>query len=260
MICPDNHGRLGWRPVQGYAFARQTGLAPIAADELPQLAQDVPVVFQKLGAQWQAVAVLGPVPMVNLQVEADGNWRGSFVPGILRTYPFQLSDNSDALAFWGGYRPDELGAEGLEPVFVEGQLSPTLATTLAFLKELQKGIERLHVPLSWLEGRDVLRPWRVPDVVDASDIPQHTDLFAIDRGALEALGEADWFESRDEVSVSALLPLFHAHLSSLEHAKHFKAQAWETVSAAIRPKEPETHAPEAGAFLAAIARDYHGSG
>jgi hypothetical protein len=59
-------------PPQGYGFARNLSLVQITGDELPLLAQDMPLAFRKLGTQWQAVAVLGLVPSVNLHVLAAG--------------------------------------------------------------------------------------------------------------------------------------------------------------------------------------------
>ena len=222
MLSFDAHGQMGWRRVRGYSFARNTSLIAIAGDEMPSLAQDMPIAFGKRSTQWQAVAVLGPVPGVNLHVQADGSWRGGCVPALLRSYPFQLSPDRKALAFWPNYWPETPGAAGVEPFFEHGQLSSVLAATLSFLQDRQQAIDQLGVLLSWLAQRRLLRPWQVPHAVETADHNRHANLFAVDRHGLEALDEADWFALNRLMPVSTALRLLQAHLSSLHHAQYFK--------------------------------------
>jgi len=240
----DIHGRMGWRRARGYGFARDIGLVPMTGDELPRLAQDMPVAFRKLGTQWQAVAVLGPVPGVNLQVQADGCWRGGCVPGLLRSYPFQLSADRKALAFWPDYWPETLGVAGIEPFFVDGQLSPVLAAALVFLQDRQQAIDRLGLVLSWLAERDLLQPWQVPDVVETAHLTQHADLFAVDRDRLAALDEADWLALNRIMPVCAVLGMLHAQVSSLNHAQDFKLRSRDLRGAAIRRIGLQTRLPQ----------------
>lgn len=233
------HHNLGWRRARGYGFARNLSLVPITGDELPRLAQDMTVAFCKKGTRWQAVAVLGPVPRVNLYVQADGCWRGRFVPGVLRSYPFQLSTDCATLAFWPDYSPEMTGVAGVEPLFVDGQLTPVLVAALAFLQDQQQAMDRLGLVLSWLAERDLLRPWQVPYVVETAHLARHTGLFALDRNSLAALSEADWFALNRIMPVSAVLAVLHAHLSSLNHANGFNLHSNDMRRASIRPISPE---------------------
>lgn len=236
MTLPcDIHGQFGGRQARGYDFARDIGVVSIAGDELLRLVQDTPVAFRKLGTQWQAVAVLGPVPGVNLQVQEDGGWRGRFVPGLLRSYPFQLSPDCKTLAFWPGYRSDTSGVAAVGPLIVDDQLTPVLA----FLQDRQRAIDRLGLVLSWLAKRDLLQPWQVPVAVEAPHLARHADLFALDRDGLEALGEKDWFALQRIMPVHAILELLHAHLSSLIHAEDFKLSTCEMRGAEISYICPE---------------------
>jgi hypothetical protein len=217
----DAHGNLGWRRTQGYGFARNLSLVQITGDELPLLAQDMPLAFRKLGTQWQAVAVLGLVPSVNLHVQADGCWRGRVVPKMLRSYPFQLSQNHQALALWPGYCLETVGLAGVELLFVNEQLAPALLSELSLLQIRQKAINRVGLILQWFEERHLLQPWQVPVAVEAAHLARHADLFALDRNSLETLGEEDWFALHRIMPVRAILELLHAHLSSLDHAQGF---------------------------------------
>lgn len=230
--------QLGWRPARNYLFSRHIGLVPIAAVELQQLAQDIPIVFRKRGDHWQAVAILGPAPEVNLFVQPDGLWSAGCVPAVLRSYPFQLSADCGALQLWPDYVPEKVGAAGVEPFFLQGQLTPVLTAALVFLQDWQQAIDRFTLLISWLEKRNVMRPWQVPDVVETAFSNIHCGLFAVDRHALQTLDEADWFEMHQIMPVSYVLPVLHAHLSSLDHAFRFKQLARELRNAGIQRNQP----------------------
>jgi hypothetical protein len=223
----DAHGNLGWRRTQGYGFARNLSLVQITGDELPRLAQDMPVAFRKLGSQWQAVAVLGPVPGVNLYVQADGGWRGRVIPKVLRSYPFELSQNHQNLTVWLSYCAETVGLAGVEPLFVNKQLAPALAAKLSLLKIQQKAINRLGLVLQFFADRHLLQHWQVPVAVEAAHLARHADLFSLDRDGLKTLGEEDWFALHRIMPVPAILELLHAHLPSLDHAQDFKLNACE---------------------------------
>lgn len=220
-LSVDIHGSLGWRRAQGYGFARDISLVPIAAEELQALAQDIPVAFRKRGDQWQAVAVLGPMPEVNLQVQPNGLWRAGCVPGLFRSYPFQLSSDRRALGLWPDYLPETVIANGVEPFYVQQQLTPLLVTALAFLQDFHEAIDRFDQLISWLAASHLLQPWKVFDLTKKGRSAGHCDLFAVDHNALKSLTEADWFALHQLMPVATVLPLLHAHLSSLDHAKHF---------------------------------------
>lgn len=239
ILSLNAHRNLGWRPAQAYGFARNLSLVPITADELPRLAKDMTVAFRKQGNQWQAVTLLGPMPGLNLQVQADGCWSGRFVPGVLLSYPFQLSPDCTTLAFWPDYTPEIAGIKGVEPLFVDGQLTPVLVAALAFLQDQQQAMDRLGLVLSWLAERDLLRPWQVPYVVETAHFARHTGLFAVDRNRLEALDEADWFALHRIMPVSTVLTVVNAHLSSLDHARVFNLHSSDMGLASVRHINPD---------------------
>lgn len=156
QLCPETHSHLGWRPATGFGFARQMAVVPLAAAEIARVAQALPVVFHKVGARWQAVAVMGPVKGANVHVSREGKWRTSFVPALLRVYPFRL-DAAGELGLWDGYTPEPLAAEGAQPFFKDGALAPWLQQTVKFLKTVHLGIGTVHGslgsgPIDWRVG------------------------------------------------------------------------------------------------------------
>jgi len=250
VISPTTHSYLGWRPAAGFGFAGDVTLVPLATAEFARVAQMLPVVFRKAEDRWQAVAVMGPIEGVNVFVSREGKWRASFVPALLRVYPFKLTGAGE-LALWEGYQLEPLAAEGAQPFYKDGDLAPWLQQTQTFLKTVQTGIGAAHRVLERLETAEVLTPWEVPGIETPHPERALTGLYAIDAGLFEALDEALVLE----LYRSGSLRWLHAHLDSLHHAERFKALAKAIVAAGIAaPRQPEK-IEQAADILAAIAED-----
>ena len=101
---------------------------------------------------WQAVAVMGPIEGANVFVSREGKWRASFVPALLRVYPFKLTGAGE-LALWEDYPPEPLAAEGVQPFYKSCALAPWLQQTLNFLPTVQSGIGETHRVLESVNGR-----------------------------------------------------------------------------------------------------------
>ncbi|PWL33439.1 SapC family protein [Marivita sp. XM-24bin2] len=249
-LSPGTHAHMGWRPAKGFGFARGTTLVPIAVAELPRVAQAMPVVFAKVEDQWQALGVMGPIMGTNVFVSRAGTWRASYVPALLRVYPFHF-EGEETLALWSGYAPEPLVGEGVQPFYKDGDLAPWLQETRRFLRTVYDGVAQLHGPLETLAAAGALAPWAGP----ALEVPQP------DR-ALSGLYrlEPERFAGCED---SVVLDLFraghlrwlYAHLDSLHHAERFKALAKDIVAPPLEaPKQPDK-ADRAADVLAAIAQD-----
>lgn len=246
----ETHSHLGWRPVSGFGFARQMAVVPLAAAEIGRVAQALPVLFQKADERWQAVAVMGPVEGTNVHVSRKGKFRASFVPALLRVYPFRL-DGSGELGLWDGYTPEPLAAEGAQPFYKEGALAPRLQQTVKFLKAVHLGVGMVDRSLSKLEAAGALTPWKAPEIETPQ--PKHALMGLL---GIEARG----FETLDDALVveffhTGALRWMHAHLDSLHHAERFKALAKSIVAPEITaPRQPDK-IEQAADILAAIAED-----
>lgn len=250
QLRPETHAHLGWRPVSGFGFARQITLVPLAAAEIPWVAQALPVVFRKVEERWQAVAVMGPIEGANVFVSREGKWRASFVPALLRVYPFKLTGAGE-LALWEGFHPEPLAAEGAQPFYNEDALAPWLQQTQAFLKTVHNGIEAAHRVVERLEAAEVLTPWEVPGIETPQPERALTGLHVMDPEHIEALEDVLVLE----LYRSGSLRWLHAHLDSLHHAQLFKALAKAIVLPEIAaPRQPEK-IEQAADILAAIAED-----
>lgn len=244
------HGHLGWCPARDFAFARQTTVVPLAAAEIARVAQGLPVLFQKRGGQWQAVALMGSVQGRNLFVSRDGKWRARFVPAVLRVYPFLLTEDG-TLGLWEDYEPDPLAAPGAQPFYDGAGLSDRLQQTLRFLKTVQAGIAAVNRTLQQLDTVGALTAWAVP----LGDAPHPegmvAGLSALDPKRFETLEDALLLE----LFRSGAMRWLHAHLDSLHHAESFTALTKAALAPEIPAPRQMNKREQAADFLAALAED-----
>ena len=254
-LFPDRYATMGWRPVAGFGFARRRALVPLAVTEIRRAAQVMPVAFCQQAARWQAVGVMGPVAGVNLLVGPDGRWRAGFVPAVLRAHPFCL-DAAQRLALSPDHPPLSLDADGADtpvhPFFADGALTPQLARTQSFLRQVQAKIAAAGPVLAQLDAQGALRPWHPPHA------PAGTGGHAAAPLALWRLCPSALAELED----AAVLGLFRsgalswllAHGDSLHHAARFADLARMS---AIPPTPPPAYQPRDAAadILAALADD-----
>lgn len=249
-VNADQFALLGWRAAKGYGFARRVSLVPLAVAEITRVSQVMTVAFRKVVDRWEAVAVMGPVKGTNLYVSREGKWRTSFVPALLRVYPFCLS-RTGALCLWDDFEPEPLSVGGILPFFTDGELSPAVLQTKKFLNACHESVCGAHGSLSKLEAAGALMPWEVPGIETPQ--PKHTltGLYQIDGKAFETLDDARVLE----LFRSGAMRWMHAHLDSLHHAERFKTLAKSIVSPEITTPRQADKIEQAADILAAIAED-----
>lgn len=250
-ISLSEHGQRGWKRASGYGFARRIALEPLAIGEIPRVAQSIPVVFRNHEGCWEPVAVLGPVLGANVFVDTDGQWRGGFVPGGLRVYPFCLRPDSGELGLWPGYATFPVGNEGVLSFYSGDELTPELQSVLGFLVRRSEEIAKAREVLTWLAARDVLVPWQMSGVDRPDDSRALAGLYRVDVEQLHRL---------EDTSLLGLLraghlPWVYAHLASLEHVERFKLLAKDLVKPDVHGPKKSKSSHKAAGILAAMAED-----
>ena len=189
---PDRHGGRFWRRFTSWEFARAHRLVPIVLGEHEQVAASLPIVFTRSDAG------LWPVALTRLTeagtcalVSPGGQWRGSYVPSVLRVHPFAA-------------RRDETGEIGLlvdeasglvthdpgdERFFDEsGHPAPAVREVIAFFHARAGAEQRTRTAMSEVAARAPLVPLTASEGVPQMDVQ---GLFVPDRARIEGLGRAD---------------------------------------------------------------------
>jgi hypothetical protein len=215
----EKHRHLKLRlPVTDWSVASRLNSIFVAAAEFSDICREFPLVFVHAGAggdgkpQVAPIAVLGLLQEDNLYVEG-GAWRSSYIPAVLRSYPFgiaRLDDQRFAVCVdvaWAGMSETE-GA----PLFMDdGQPSAMLAATRKHLEEVEAEVQRTRLVCQRLLELDLLRDMRFDATLPDGRKHMVDGFMTVDESKLQALPDA----TVGELHRQGLLGLVHAHWLSL---------------------------------------------
>ncbi len=93
----DAHAGTKVLPINSFSFAKPFHIASMMVQEFARAASVYPIVFleDKEQDEFKPVAMLGLEAGENLFIADDGSWKASYVPAIIRRYPFALARNSE---------------------------------------------------------------------------------------------------------------------------------------------------------------------
>jgi hypothetical protein len=92
-ISKDKHARKKVKRIDSFDFASRFQLASIMAHEFTRAAAIYPIVFikNKESNEPLPVVLMGLEENENLYVDAAGRWHASYIPAVIRRYPFALA-------------------------------------------------------------------------------------------------------------------------------------------------------------------------
>src|SRR5690606_25761394 len=216
------HANKKIKALEGYQFASQAHVASLMIHEFTRAAPIYPIVFLDDGkGGYFPYAMLGLDLGENLFVEPSGRWQATYIPAVVRRYPFALAQ---------GNQPDQLtvcidegsvlvnDSEG-DPIFTaNGQPAPILDNAKRYLSELQQMEVQTHAFCRFLVEQDLLTPlqMRVSQNSQANDI---TGCHMISEEKLNKLTDEQFIQLR----ARGFLPAVYAHLLSLGQAERLVA-------------------------------------
>ena len=91
-VNKERHAQKKIKEVSGFSFASGFHIAYVTLQEFARAASIFPIVFleDKEQDEFRPVVMLGLNAGENLFVGKDGKWQASYVPAIIRRYPFAL--------------------------------------------------------------------------------------------------------------------------------------------------------------------------
>ena len=165
-------------------------LVPILKAELPLAVARYVLAFVEVRGETQLVALLGATGDRHLYLDRDGSWHSSYIPAMLRGYPFKtvpLEDDRLGLAIDADVLTDD-PAVG-QPVFkAEGVLSDEVERYAEFLKQCHMNQIATDRAVQALKQHGLICPW--------TEEPQDTTgtakgLLQIDKARFDALASEE---------------------------------------------------------------------
>lgn len=192
-VSRERHGNRRWQSYHRYDFARGFSLCSLVLAEIEEVALSLPFGFIQRRDQLIPVAILGRTDGECLYVGAKGQWLGSYIPAILRGYPFRLMraedgrlvlhvDDSQGLVVG----PEDEG----EPFFEGEQPSQAIQAVQRFLESLESSRQQTAKACALLQEFKLTQPWPSADETKEPPVPYPAPtagLMRIDTAAMAAL-------------------------------------------------------------------------
>lgn len=247
-VNKERHAATKIKPTQGFGYAAGFHVASVMVHEFPRAASIYPVVFLKDEASgtYRPMALLGLEEGENLFVHADGSWKASYVPAVIRRYPFALAGASEPGAF--SVCVDEgsdlvNGVDGLPLFDADGNPAHALENVVRYLTELQQMDVQSRAYCQFLAENDLLVPLNM-QLKQGSQVKNIQGAFAISDERIAKLSDDVFLQMRTR----GYLPATYAHLVSLAQVERLLMLKADSQGEASKP---EVAAPAAAAAVAA---------
>jgi hypothetical protein len=221
-ITKENHSDMKIKELTDFNFAKEINVASIMVHEFSKAASTYPIVFieDKEKDQFRAVVLLGLEAGENLFVK-NGKWSASYVPAIIRRYPFALARTGDDNRFTICIDEDceLLNKKQGEPLFdKEGDSSKLIEKVKQYLSELQQMEQFTDKFAKFLKENNMFTPLNMK-VRFKDEIKSINGAYVVNEDRLRTLSDEKYLEFRK----NQYIPAIYAHLGSLSQIERLLA-------------------------------------
>lgn len=243
-VALERHRYKKVRNTTQFDYAAGFHIAYVTVHEFARAAATYPIVFleDKPNDGFRPVVLMGLKPGENLFVGPDGAWNASYIPAMIRRYPFALSKGAEENRFVvcvdeaSTLLSDTEGA----PMFDEkGEPTQVIENVKRYLSELQQ-MDMLTQQFSrFLLTNNLLTPLNMR--VNAAQARNITGCYVINEERLNAFSDALFLEVR----AKGFLPAMYAHLMSLPQIERLVqlSKSKTGPAAEVAPAAPEAAEP-----------------
>lgn len=214
-VNKDRHAGKRVRTSNDFRFASKFHVAYVTVHEFARAAAIYPLVFleDKSNDDFRPVALMGLDAGQNLFVDNEGYWLGSYIPAIIRRYPFALSKAAEADRFIVCVdEASDLLSDTEGALMFDDQGNPTevIENVKRYLSELQQMDTMTKEFSKFLVQNNLLTPLNMR--VNAANQERNiTGCYVINEERLNNFTDAKFNEIRQK----GYLPAIYAHLISL---------------------------------------------
>jgi hypothetical protein len=202
------------KSIQDFDFAKNVNMAAVMVHEFSRAASIYPIVFveDKRKDQFKPVVLLGLEDGENLFVQ-DDKWQASYVPAIIRRFPFALARTNDEGRFTIciDEQSDLVNEKEGQALFDEkGEPSELLNRVKRYLAELQLMDQFTEEFCRYLSEKNMFTPLNMKVRV-GKELRNITGAYIVNEERLNALSDETFLEMRSK----KYIPIAYSHLSSL---------------------------------------------
>jgi len=214
-VNKDAHENKKLREINSFSFASEFNLATVMVHEFSRAASVYPIIFvenQETG-DFKSVALLGFELGSNLFVNEDGEWDASYIPAIVRRYPFALAKTNEDQRFTVciDEKSEFLSDDEGEPLFEEdGKPSEVMERIKRYLGELHQMEQITNQFCKAMKEKYMLTPLSMK-FRDTDTVKNISGAYVINEERLNNLSDDDFLSLRHD---NHLQPIY-SHMSSL---------------------------------------------
>lgn len=206
------HINLAVREERNYLFASEQVLVEACLFELSEAISLAPIIFSKSKDGFKMCLLLGLEGNKNLFVNPEGQWMHSFIPAVLRVFPFKSAVSPDGKKFVCFQEGNNLlvsGDHGNRLFNDDGSASQFFNAYLKLFSEIDASSERTKKACAILDDFNLLEPYTI-DLKRPDGAPlKVTEQWRINQEAFLGLKDSQYLDLR------GMLPMIYAHFFSL---------------------------------------------
>ncbi len=214
-VNKDIHALKRVKEITSFDFASKFHIAYVTLQEFTRAASIYPIVFleDKAKDEFRPVVLLGLVPGSNVFVDADGKWQASYIPAVIRRYPFTLvpggADGQFIVCI------DEASSlvsetEGAALFDITGIPTQVIDNVKRYLSELQQMEVSTHEFCAFMAKHNMFTPLNLR-VRESAGVKDIAGCYVLNEARLNNLSDELFLEIRTK----HYLPAVYAHLMSL---------------------------------------------
>jgi hypothetical protein len=213
-ITKERHLNTKVRPVDNFDFIKNVHMTSVMVHEFSRAASVYPIVFLEDQAQdqFKPVVLTGLEEGENLFIN-NNKWEGSYIPAIVRRYPFALAKTNEDGRFTIciDEESDFVNETEGESIFTEdGEAGEVIGKVKQYLTELQQ-MEQFTVEFcKYMSENNMFTPLNMKVRV-GSEVKNISGAYVINEERLNALSDEKFLELR----AKKYIPVIYSQLSSL---------------------------------------------
>ena len=214
-VNKDTHAQTRVKEITSFDFASKFHIAYITLQEFTRAASIYPIVFveEKAKDEFRPVVMLGLVPGSNVFVDADGKWQASYIPAVIRRYPFTLAPgeaDGQFIVCIDGDSSLVSETEGAALFDATGSPTQVIDNVKRYLSELQQMEVSTHGFCAFMAKHNMFTPLNLR-VRESAGVKEIAGCYGLNEERLNNLSNELFLEIRTQ----HYLPAIYAHLMSL---------------------------------------------
>jgi hypothetical protein len=213
-ISLEKHKDIKVKQIDNFNFARNVNMASIMVHEFSRAASIYPIVFveDKANDVFKPVVLFGFDEGENLFVDSENKWKSSYIPAIIRRYPFALAkaDDNGKFTVCIDEESEFVNKEEGQALFDGDKPADVMERVKRYLAELQQMDAFTEEFCKFMVSKNMFTPLNMKIKVE-NEIKNISGAYIINEERLNSLSDETYLELRTK----KYIPVIYSHLSSL---------------------------------------------